>query len=84
MLAAAALVTAGTLVALPPASHAAVTGPPPQALIAGRPGAGPASGRSYTEGTIPLGVHYRWDAGRGLDAGFNPGDFVYVTMRDQG
>ncbi|TQS28934.1 vanadium-dependent haloperoxidase [Microbispora sp. KK1-11] len=31
-----------------------------------------------------LGVHYRWDADSGLDAGFNLGDFVYVTKRDQG
>jgi hypothetical protein len=32
---------------------------------------------------IWLGVHYRWDADAGLEAGFNLGDFVYVTRRDQ-
>ncbi|GAA0375430.1 hypothetical protein GCM10009530_27440 [Microbispora corallina] len=30
-----------------------------------------------------LGVHYRWDAEAGLESGFNLGEFVYVTHRDQ-
>ncbi|MEW9534352.1 phosphatase PAP2 family protein [Microbispora sp. NPDC049125] len=30
-----------------------------------------------------LGVHYRWDADSGLTAGFDLGEFVYVTRRDQ-
>lgn len=30
-----------------------------------------------------LGVHYRWDAESGLEAGFNLGEFVYTTRRDQ-
>ncbi|WP_433243027.1 vanadium-dependent haloperoxidase [Streptosporangium sp. CA-135522] len=30
-----------------------------------------------------LGVHYRWDADGGLESGFNLGEYVYVTRRDQ-
>ncbi|GIH74251.1 vanadium-dependent haloperoxidase [Planobispora longispora] len=32
---------------------------------------------------IYLGVHYRWDADGGLESGFELGEFVYVTRRDQ-
>ncbi|MFF5208969.1 vanadium-dependent haloperoxidase [Streptosporangium sp. NPDC000396] len=32
---------------------------------------------------VYLGVHYQWDADGGLESGFNLGDFVYTTRRDQ-
>lgn len=32
---------------------------------------------------VYLGVHYQWDADGGLESGFNLGEFVYTTRRDQ-